>query len=1097
MSQLARHPAYLLIEDQLDAIGQKYRAMRILRGAALWVTLALATSVLTALGAHFAGAGAVASTIFAAWLAVLVGSFAWWILRPLLFRPRAVEVARLVETRVDGLHNGLTNSVLLAQAADLQDSPWLGAIYEEILGTLRDKPVNAAVALRDLRNDFVRLAIAVILVGVLLGIGPVRGSMFQGFRQMLAPTKFVPKLGKVVLVEVQPKEITLVTGQPLEITVLAEDPDKGEPMGKLVFEKGLLPAADLTPSPNDIGQLRYQYRVDRVEQPMRWRVEVGGTQSEWCVVNVVKQVKLQELILTITPPPYAKAAAQTLAMKADEIDKMPIAVLEGSRVELSAVVDVPVKSALLQLDQETPIPMRTAQENRRFTESFIVMQNAEVSVLLTEAGQVVAKLPDPALRIGCTKDAPPAIEMKWPSQDTAVAPKAELKIHAILKDDQGVGSARVMLSTSPDQPLAMAHERAFAEMPKVGELTFTLEVPDSVRVHGQSVRVQIEASDNRNLAALANTGLGSPSSARDAGPQSTASPIYEIKFRDPEEIAKEQKEQADRLRLILVEMIKKQQGLLTLASGWKPNDTTMPRIQAGQVELRQMMQTTAQTFPFEPDDRLVQKTLLVLYQNPAREAVDLALGIQVEKLEVEQVRFNNDLQAKQRRIIEVLETLLSRLNNATAPTSQPSKLGGDLDNQREKMKELAEDLKKFIAEEKRILDASAHLAKKPVDNFDDADKKLLEELKMAQEKLDAFMQEKISDFSKLAEQDMANASLLKELLEVYSEVTMAKDALKKQAVDMSIPLEEMGVELAKEITSNLEKWLMDKPDREKWNQEDPLGKTDVPMAELPTELEDMVGELMEQQEDLFEEMEDTAANWADSLDKGAGWDAADGPIANMSAKGVTGNQLPNNNEMNGRSGEGRSGKSTGEFVEETASGKGGRNTPTRLDPTPYQQGQVKDESKDPVGGATGGGKMSGQGGAGLEGPVPPKDMRDKMERLATKQAELRNKGERIALDPKLGSYDNFKLLEAVALMRRVESDIKANRYQTAMRRKDVMLDKMEASHLLLSGKIHTQRDTSPTMSDKMEDQINDVLNGDLPAAWSEALKEYYKKLAEQ
>jgi len=69
---------------------------------------------------------------------------------------------------------------------------------------------------------------------------------------------------------------------------------------------------------------------------------------------------------------------------------------------------------------------------------------------------------------------------------------------------------------------------------------------------------------------------------------------------------------------------------------------------------------------------------------------------------------------------------------------------------------------------------------------------------------------------------------------------------------------------------------------------------------------------------------------------------------------VTGNQLPNDNEMAGRSGEGRSGKSQGEFVEETASGKGGRNTPTRLDPTPFQQGQVKDDSKDPVGGATGG-----------------------------------------------------------------------------------------------------------------------------------------------
>ena len=48
--------------------------------------------------------------------------------------------------------------------------------------------------------------------------------------------------------------------------------------------------------------------------------------------------------------------------------------------------------------------------------------------------------------------------------------------------------------------------------------------------------------------------------------------------------------------------------------------------------------------------------------------------------------------------------------------------------------------------------------------------------------------------------------------------------------------------LAKEIESNLEKWLPDAPDRQQWKMEDPIdGKTDVPMAELPKELEDMVG----------------------------------------------------------------------------------------------------------------------------------------------------------------------------------------------------------------------------------------------------------------
>jgi len=35
---------------------------------------------------------------------------------------------------------------------------------------------------------------------------------------------------------------------------------------------------------------------------------------------------------------------------------------------------------------------------------------------------------------------------------------------------------------------------------------------------------------------------------------------------------------------------------------------------------------------------------------------------------------------------------------------------------------------------------------------------------------------------------------------------------------------------------------MDTTDRQQWKMEDPIdGKTDVPMAELPEELEDMVG----------------------------------------------------------------------------------------------------------------------------------------------------------------------------------------------------------------------------------------------------------------
>jgi hypothetical protein len=288
---------------------------------------------------------------------------------------------------------------------------------------------------------------------------------------------------------------------------------------------------------------------------------------------------------------------------------------------------------------------------------------------------------------------------------------------------------------------------------------------------------------------------------------------------------------------------------------------------------------------------------------------------------------------------------------------------------------------------------------------------------------------------------------------------------------------------------------MDTPDRLKWSMEDPLTRTDTPMPELPEELEDMIGELMENEEDLLEEAEDANANWADSLDKGAGWDTMDGPIANMSARGVTGNQLPNDNEMGGRSGEGRSARSQGEMVGDTAVGKGGRRTPTRLDPTPFQQGQIKDTSQDPVGGATGGGKLSGQGAEGLEGPVPP-GHDQLMQRLAQRQAQIRNAAERLQLQYRVGHYDNFHLLRSIALMRRTESDLAANRYQNVLRRRDVLLDELDTSRLMLGSRILVQQDPTAASPKLPPKDISAVWSGDLPPAWSEALKEYYRKLAQ-
>jgi hypothetical protein len=701
---------------------------------------------------------------------------------------------------------------------------------------------------------------------------------------------------------------------------------------------------------------------------------------------------------------------------------------------------------------------------------------------------VLAKLPEEPLVIHCTKDQPPTVEMVWPKQDENVTPTQELKIRATLRDDWGIASYRILTAATADAAMTSAGDVKLAAPATTFDLAYPLVLPDEARRHGESVFVQIEATDNRDLNAA----------MKDGGPQTVTGPKVQLRFQDPAKIEQEAQERADKLRQRLMEMLASQKQLNEQTVAFKPGDGSgLTPVSQGQTALRATMLQTAETFEFDDQSRIIQKTLLVMAATPAKEAVDLSAAVLTEPVAAEQGKLSLQLQSQQRRIISTLESLLAVLNATPEPgAAATTRESGVMPIKPDALSKLDEALKEYMKEQQRILDQTAPLAKKPVDDYDDADKKKLADLQQAQDNLDSFMQEAISDFSKNAEQDLSNPGLLKDLMQTYAEVTMAKDALKQQAAETAVPLEENGLEGAKELTSNIERWLSNTPDRTNWTQEDPTAKTDTPMPELPASLQDMVGELMEQEEDLLDQAEDANANWQDSMNKGVGWDAADGPIADMSAKGVTGNALPNNNEMQGRSGEGRSGKSQGEFVGDTAVGKGGRDTPTRLDPTAFEKGQITDTSKDPVGGATGGGKMSGEGGEGLEGPVPPA-MSQEMQRLATKQADIRNKAERLNLQYQLGRYDNFKMMQSIALMRRVESDLDANRYQNALRRRDVLLDTMGSSDLLLGGQISVQQDTTPTGDHKTQEQINDAMKGTLPAAWSDALKQYYQKMGQE
>ena len=413
----------------------------------------------------------------------------------------------------------------------------------------------------------------------------------------------------------------------------------------------------------------------------------------------------------------------------------------------------------------------------------------------------------------------------------------------------------------------------------------------------------------------------------------------------------------------------------------------------------------------------------------------------------------------------------------------------------DKARDLREVLRDFTAVQKRILEQSRSLLERGPDDLSEEDEEILGKLAKEEARLAAMLKDKVDDLSRNPLQDFADGSLADEFNEVYQEVAKAAASLYEKKIELAVPMEQGGLENAERLLHNLERWLVDKPDYIKWLMEDPPTTPDAAIAELPDELEDIVGELLDSEEEMTDDVEDVTSAWIDSIDKGAGWDAADGPISSMSAKGVTGNQLPNQMEIGGRSGEGRTGRSQGQMVESAAEGKDGRQTPSRLTATPFESGSVEDSSTQSPGGATGGGKLAGFAGEGLRGPSPTPRLQG-LQRLAGRQMEIRQAAERLSLHLRAYGLPSGDVEQAIRGMREVEALARSGDGGVLRRAYDETVDSLREARGSIATAITARREHG-AMPRKEAAELWNGLQDDIPAGYEEILPAYFKRLAEE
>jgi hypothetical protein len=918
----------------------------------------------------------------------------------------------------------------------------------------------------------------------MLKLGAVAGGLALAYLLLFpdyaanALRRYSDPLGEVaplttVMIAVEPGDVRAVAGETIRVkarltvrhgetpgTATVRFRGEGEPwQARSMQGSGALFVAEVGPLTSDL----------------LYRIEAGDAVTRLYRVEVLQPPAVASVRLGLAPPAYTGLAA------ADTLDPSLVRALRGSQAVLLFEFDRGGVEAALSLPGDSTLRRR----GRRASFGFEIGEPGALALSLSDP--VSSRRDAWAAPVTVLEDAAPRVSLSSASRSQLVPPGTELPLTATAEDDYGTKGLRFVverLSNRAATALKTYSYPAPGERKAVERLSVPLD-PQAF-VPGEEYRFLAEAVDFhpsgshvvRSQAVVVRIARTSELGVDDSHPLATP---FELLRR----LADRQREvvaQSSNLAELYKEHVAKGRYLSRARQMAKAQGT----IRRDARKVAQMLSGThaAELNRLEREEfKRVDGALLPARALRSNGEVNSAIGHALPD---------------QRAALAALEALLGRIALAAAQGTPEEEVKQGEEPIKPWQKELArnaEMLREFLEEQRRVIALTRELDEKNPEDWTEADEELLGRLEANELKWAKFFEEAFSDLSKVPDQDFSNSGLSDEFNSVYMEVKRAADALSEKKVEIAVPAEQAGLELAEELVHNLEKWIPDTPDSTKWVMEEPTQDFDVPLADLPDELEDIVGDLIDDADAMDESVEDVSSSWMDSLDHGAGWDASGGPISNMSAKGITGNRLPNTHEIGGRSGEGRSGKSHGQFVEKTAEGKGGRETPTRLTEDPFESGSVKDTSNEPSGGATGGGKAAGQGVEGLRGRVPPPVL-DRLDRLANNQGELRQRAERLSRTlrklhlpagdvedaGKVLAWSENHLRNGVGFeLRKAHADIKS-----ALARARASL-KYEAD---------TLRERGVTIPKRIRDELMNALSRPVPTGYEDILRAYYRAIAE-
>jgi hypothetical protein len=1078
--------AYPRLMEAVHEVRGQWRRQKLLEGGLLACAGVLAVLVVLVAADNFLQPGTLGRALLACVLwGVLGAALLTLVVRRWLEDRRDDFFAALVEQAHPELHNRLINALQLGRGNQRGFSPGLiEAIVHDADRATLDMELGDSVDRRPAkRAGMLALGALVIVAGY---AGAQMPRFLNGLQRLLLPASDIAPYSLTQVRDVQPGNTRVAEGQGLKVTVRVE----GVPATPVLHTHTARGEWQKHERPASLpGEEGFRFDIKQVAESFDYFLSAGDGRSPTYRVEVVKPPQIERITLTTTPPPYTALPPKTVSESDGEVGGPA-----GTAVDFQLTVSKPLQKGALTTKEGEVIELSRRGDDRTWGCSFVLWAREaklapgingrqvqapttyQIRLLDTDGYENV----DPLWRaINRTRDQAPVVSITAPGDRLSVRPDTTLDLTVEARDDYGLGAVRLLYRVNDaDQP------KELTSFPHEGAPVLKTSDPFKWNLSGSGLKVGdrveywAQASDRNNV----------------TGPGVSESRHFALEVVSPlDAVAKLDLSVTDYVK-VLQALLKLQQENRVETAEARPFADLVKR----QVLIRDKTRATARAMEKDglPLVTMVQE-LDRLAAGPMAEVIKLLESGRDVQRDGPAGEFRQKSLPIQDRIIEELKALLERLQRNEESKRILKKIEKNDAPTAKAMKDvlgkMIKDLDTLIKDRTELAGKFERLPKKPDEMKDELLKDLAKLEDIAKRGKEKWSKGSVNEMTKLADGFVDDFKLRKDVNRIFEEIEKAANRAKAEKAEVS--LEDLGAGLGTKMKEDLEMWMPDSPDNVKWVLEEPLNKKPfkVPEMPLPKALEDMIGDLLQKADEFDQDADDVTSAWADNLDQ-AGWGVSDGPISSMSAKGKTGNDQPNNMELNGRAGDGRRGKSGGQMVGDTARALPGRKTPARVGNEKYEPGQLKQEGQEDPNGATGGGKKAGAGRQGLQGGTPPDQVRN-IGRLKAEQAGLREKAEKVAQKMDTMGIATSRLNESIEMMKSVEKDLADHRYEDAFRKRRDALQKMRSAFSgvdqATAARINRARDLPPQLRNELLQSADEGY----PPGYEGLLKSYYKALS--